>query len=80
MYPKVWYRWRIYFDGKKIKIYYQNHNIRKVFKLFQTTIEEDAWRGTVGFATQETDGVVFDGLQVTEPDDTFLDKGEKVEF
>lgn len=80
MYPKVWYRWRIYYDGKKIKIYYQNHNIRKVFKLFQTTLEEDAWRGTVGFATQNTDGTYFDGMQVTEPDDTFLDKGEKVEF
>jgi len=25
-------------------------------------MEEEAWRGTVGFATDAADGVVFDGL------------------
>lgn len=77
LYAKTWYRWRIYYNGKDIKVFYQNHNIRKIFKLFITKNEEDAWRGTVGLATDEADGVIFDGLQVTEPDDTYLEKGEK---
>ncbi len=28
MYPRVWYRWKIYYNEKTIRVYYQNHLVR----------------------------------------------------
>lgn len=62
MYPRVWYRWKIYYNEKNIRVYYQNHIVRQTFKLFNAEDEDGVSRGSVGLAVDNNDGVVFDGV------------------
>ena len=39
-YPKVWYRWKIYYNEKEIKVYYQNQLVRETFRLLATEDED----------------------------------------
>lgn len=63
----VWYRFIIVFHESNIQVWMQTGNLRNIERIFNV---EDAavQRGTVAIATNEFNGIYFDGISVSHYD------------